>query len=95
MDFTKAFDKIPHNRLLMKLNRYGNRGLTVNWIETFLTKRKQCVVIDGEFSDWVRVDSSVPQGTVTSLLMFLIFINDLPLNLTSSVRPFCRRLHFI
>ena len=88
MDFTKAFDKVPHNRLLMKLNRYGIRGSTHNWIKSFLTKRKQRVVIDGEFSDWVNVDSSVPQGTVTGPLMFLMFINDLPINLSSQVRLF-------
>jgi hypothetical protein len=88
MDFTKAFDKVPHNRLLMKLNRYGIRGTTHNWIRTFLTQRKQRVIIDGDSSEWVEVDSSVPQGTVTGPLMFLIFINDLPNNISSHVRLF-------
>ena len=60
MDFQKAFDKVPHQRLLIKLKRYGIRGKTDKWIESFLTQHKQRVVVDGEFSDWVNVESSVP-----------------------------------
>ena len=88
MDFTKAFDKVPHQRLLMKLWRYGIRGNTHKWITSFLTQRKQRVVMDGEFSDWVRVESSVPQGTVTGPLFFLLFINDLPDGISTNVRLF-------
>ena len=88
MDFQKAFDKVPHQRLLLKLKRYGIRGKTHKWIESFLTQRKQRVVVDGEFSDWVKVESSVPQGTVTGPLDFLLFINDLPNGIESSVRLF-------
>jgi hypothetical protein len=88
MDFTKAFDKVPHIRLLLKLWRYGIRGKIHKWIEGFLTHRKQCVLIDGESSEWVKVESSVPQGTVTGPLDFLLFINDLPDNITTNVRLF-------
>jgi hypothetical protein len=88
MDFTKAFDKVPHRRLLLKLWRYGIRGKIHKWIEGFLTHRKQRVVIDGESSEWVNVESSVPQGTVTGPLDFLLFINDLPDNITTNVRLF-------
>ena len=62
MDFQKAFDTVPHRKLLLKLWRYGIRGNIHKWIEGFLTQRKQHVVIDGEFSPWVDVESSVPPG---------------------------------
>ena len=88
MDFAKAFDKVPHNRLLIKMQRYGIRGKTLQWTESFLTQRKQRVVIDGKCSEWVNVDSSVPQGTVTGPLDFLMFINDLPEKLSSNVKLF-------
>ena len=66
----------------------GIRGKTHRWIRSFLTQRKQRVMINGDFSEWVNVDSSVPQGTVTGPLMFLMFINDLPGNISSNVRLF-------
>ena len=53
-----------------------------------MTQRKQSVVMDGKFSDWVRVESSVPQGTVTGPLFFLLFINDLPDGISTNVRLF-------
>ena len=88
MDFTKAFDKVPHQRLLLKLWRYGIRNKTHAWIKSFLTNRKQRVIVDGENSPWVDVESSVPQGTVTGPLDFLLFINDLPESLSCNVRLF-------
>lgn len=88
MDFSKAFDTVPHNRLLCKLQNYGIKGHTLTWISNFLKLRKQRVVVGGDFSDWVDVISGVPQGTVLGPLLFLVYINDLPDNISSEVRLF-------
>ena len=88
MDFTKAFDKVPHRRLLYKLDYYGIRGSTHRWISSWLSSRSQQVVLDGQASDPVPVLSGVPQGSVLGWVLFLVFINDLPDNIRSSVRLF-------
>jgi hypothetical protein len=77
MDFAKAFDKVPHRRLLYKLNYYGISGLTLHWISAFLTNRTQRVVIDGKSSSTVPVTYGVPQRTVLDPVLFLVYINDL------------------
>ena len=88
MDFAKAFDKVPHMRLLHKLEYYGIRGSTNKWINSWLSGRTQQVVLDDQASDPVLVLSGVPQGSVLGPALFLIFINDLPDNIRSSVRLF-------
>ena len=88
MDFAKAFDKVPHKRLLYKLDFYGIRGSTRKWINSWLSEHSQKVVLDGRTSDPVPVLSGVPQGSVLGPVLFLIFINDLPDNIRSSVRLF-------
>lgn len=88
LDFSKAFDKVPHHRLINKLEYYGIRGNTKQWISQFLSNRKQKVLVDGESSDESSVLSGVPQGTVLGPILFLIYINDIKENVNSTVRLF-------
>ena len=88
LDFSKAFDKVSHQKLLLKLHRYGIRGPALKWIQAFLSDRTQTVVIDNEKSATVPVTSGVPQGSVLGPILFLIYINDLPDKTRSKVRLF-------
>ena len=89
LDFSKAFDTVPHRRLLYKLQNYGITGTTHAWISSFLTQREQRVVVDREASpSSCSDDSGFPQGTVLGPLLFLCHINDLPNSVTSQVRLF-------
>ena len=85
LDFSKAFDKVPHHCLCLKLSHYGICGGTLFWIENFLT-RSQKVIVNGCSSNPTNVMSGVPQGTVLAPLLFLCYINDLPENISSKVR---------
>ena len=86
LDFSKAFDRVPHHRLCYKLSRYGIRGNTLSWIKNFLSGRLQQVIINGHSSSYTKVISGVPQGTVLAPLLFLCYINDLPQNVISRVK---------
>ena len=86
--FSKAFDTVPHSKLLHKMKLYGVDGNINAWLCDFLTNRKMKVVVDGEESDSVTVDSSVPQGTVLGPLLFLCHINYLPDAVKSTVHLF-------
>ena len=88
LDFSKAFDKVPHQRLIYKLDFYGVRGENLQWVKSFLSARKQRVLLDGKTSDQTDVSSGVPQGTVNGPLYFLAFINDLPECSSSETRLF-------
>ena len=74
----KAFDKVPHKRLVQKINYYGMTPLLVNWIKEFLSDKKQRVMVNGESSTWYEVTSGIPQGSVLSPTLFVIYINSLP-----------------
>ena len=88
MDFSKAFDKVDHKRLLLKLHRFGINKDVISWIRSFLSNRTQRVVLDGEESDSCPVLSGVPQGSVLGPCLFLLYINDMPDMIQSNIRLF-------
>ena len=88
MDFAKAFDTVPHRRLVHKLEAYGIRGKVNDWINAFLNDRSQVVKVNGTESRSAAVLSGIPQGSVLGPLLFVLYINDLPENIDSSVYLF-------
>ena len=88
MDFAKAFDKVCHSLPVHKLYHYGIQGNVNTWIKNWLPNRQQSVVVEGEQSQFVSVDSGIPQGSVLGPCLFLYYMNDLPAKLHSSVGLF-------
>ena len=84
----KAFDTVPHKKLLFKLSKYGISDNINKWIQSFLVLRKQQVIVEGDSSKPCTIDSGVPQGSVLGPLIFLCHINDLPQRVAAKVRLF-------
>ena len=82
LDFSKVFDKIPHNRLINKIKPDGIGCFVANWIESCLSNRYHRVVLNCHMSDWLPVLSGVPQGSVYGPIFY---INDLDVNLNCCV----------
>lgn len=88
LDFQKAFDKVPHKRLLHKLHSHGIKGNILSWLKDWLTDRKQRVVINGNASSWKNVLSGVPQGSVLGPILFIIYVNDIDEGISCKISKF-------
>ena len=88
LDISKAFDKVWHDGLFLKLEQNGNSGSLLKLLENYLHNRKQYVVLNAFYSDFSLIESGVPQGSVLGLLLFLVYINDLERNVRSNIKIF-------
>ena len=88
LDISRASDKVWHDGHIFKLKSYGIEGELLLLLKNYLHNREQRVVLNGQTSEWKRIYSGVPQGSVLGSLLFLIYISDLPDGLTSMCKIF-------
>ena len=88
LDFKKAFDSVPHIRLLSKLHSYGFRDPLLGWLKSFLIGRRQRVCVNDTVSLWHNVTSGIHRGSVLGSVLFLLYINDIPDTVASNVYMF-------
>ena len=87
-DIIKAFDRVWHRGLLCKLKAAGVTGTALKWFQSYLSNRKQRVVLPGVLSDWQTIKAGAPQGSILGPLLFLVFINDIESDINSNIRLF-------
>ena len=88
LDLQKAFDTVPHRRLMKKMAAHGIKGHLLQWVEEWLKDRKQRVVLNGCESEWKEVTSSVIQGSVLGPICFTIYMNDMDEDLNLELSKF-------
>ena len=90
LDISKAFDRVWHDGLVHKLKIFGIAGNLLKWLTNYLKDRLQRVVINGANSDWIKILAGVPQGSILGPLLFLIYVNDITLDIHSDIYFICR-----